>query len=88
MLSPALYEAGDSHGERYEQCQVAWKSEVMCFASTVLPKPDTQPPGSLPTLVDSETAMASEQRVRHQEGRISRDQRLLGSIPRNQGFGR
>jgi hypothetical protein len=90
MLSPALYKAGDSHGERYEQCQVAWKSEVMCFTSPVPPKPDTRSPGSFPPLVDSETAMASEQhaRVVHQGGGISRAQRLLGSIHRNQGFGR
>ena len=81
MIFPALYKAGDSRGERYGQCKVVSKSEVICFSPQPPPKHYEQPAG-VPQVVDSKTAMAREQYARglQQENETSITRKILGPM--------
>ena len=65
MIFPALYKAGNSRGERYGQCEVAYKSEVICLAplppSPPLPLKDHELPAGVPKVVDEKTEMVRQQ---------------------------
>ncbi len=81
MVSPALYKAGDSHGEHYEQWQVVSKSEVICFPPPLPPKLH-KPPPAVPPVVDPKTARVREQHAQalQQGNETSKAWKFLGVI--------
>jgi len=82
MTCPALYKAGDSHGERYGQSEVASKSEVICFPPMLPPK-DFELPPSVPQVVDAKTAIVRQQqypRAHSQASEVSKTQKILELI--------
>jgi hypothetical protein len=101
MISPALYKAGNSRGERYGQCEVAYKSEVICLAPLPPSPPPPPPPPPLrdyyelpagvPKVVDEKTEMARQQYASYKslkEARreASKGQKVIGFVAAIRGW--
>ena len=82
MMFPALYKAGDSHGEDYRHCEIVSKSEVICYQTSPPPK-YYEPPAGASQVVDSRNVLVRKQkyeRVLPQGGEASLARRFLESM--------
>jgi hypothetical protein len=90
MISPALYKAGNSRGERYDLCEVAYKSEVICLAPPSPSPPlllrDYELPAGVPKVVDEKTEMVRQQQyvssksLKEARREASKSQKVFGLV--------